>query len=389
MRIAVLSHNLRFAGGLSVGKNVIGMLRRVADEHEYLLILPTGAGYESIELPTRSKSEYFQRKGGPAGAVRQLWYELFTLERRVRAWRPDVVWGLGNFGLKRPGCPQALLCHQPYFVYDPQEQPRQVWSNGPETRIGRWRMVRSLPATGLVFCQTRTMMERFRTAFQYRGAMALMPNAVSRYAIESAPTRPKVFDQLGGKFVLFCLTRFYHHKNLDALIEMFKRHSEELADVVVILTVDAKECEVARLFLERTREASVRRHFISVGTVAQHELAGYFRHSRALILPTVLESFSGTYVEAMQFQTPILTSDMDFAREICGDAALYFDPWDVRAICAAIERLRGEPELGPELVRCGARRLQTYCRSWDGIVSEAMEHLTALAATALAAPARA
>jgi hypothetical protein len=51
MRILFLCHNLRFAGGLSVGKNVVATLRRVADEHEFLLVMPAGAGYESIELP--------------------------------------------------------------------------------------------------------------------------------------------------------------------------------------------------------------------------------------------------------------------------------------------------------------------------------------------------
>ncbi len=39
-----------------------------------------------------------------------------------------------------------------------------------------------------------------------------------------------------------------------------------------------------------------------------------------LLLPTILETFSGTYPEAMAMGLPIITTDLDFAHEICQDA---------------------------------------------------------------------
>jgi glycosyltransferase involved in cell wall biosynthesis len=114
--------------------------------------------------------------------------------------------------------------------------------------------------------------------------------------------------------------------------------------------------------------------------VKQTELAGYFQSAHALIQPTVLESFSSTYLEAMQFGTPILTSDMDFAREVCGDAALYFDPWNASALCEAVQRFRATPELSRDLVQRGKERMQTYFRSWEEIVGDAMRRIENLAA---------
>jgi glycosyltransferase involved in cell wall biosynthesis len=49
----------------------------------------------------------------------------------------------------------------------------------------------------------------------------------------------------------------------------------------------------------------------------------------------------------MHLGTPILTSDLDFAREVCGEAAVYFSPWDPDAMATAIERLRDEPGRPP------------------------------------------
>ena len=54
-------------------------------------------------------------------------------------------------------------------------------------------------------------------------------------------------------------------------------------------------------------------------------------------MPTLLESFSGTYVESMYFEKPILTSDLDFAKEICGNGAIYFNPFNTQEQLDAIK----------------------------------------------------
>src|SRR5262249_11897957 len=155
--------------------------------------------------------------------------------------------------------------------------------------------------TQLVFCQTTTAAERFRQRFHFAGQLATMPNAVSRFASQSSDARPAIFDQLSGKTVLFCLTKYYPHKNLESFVELFKRHGDRLRDVVVLLTLAADQGPFVGTFLRQLESPSLKGHLINVGPLAQHELAGYYRHSTALILPTLLESFTATYLEAMQF----------------------------------------------------------------------------------------
>ncbi|MCB0323642.1 MAG: glycosyltransferase, partial [Bdellovibrionales bacterium] len=75
----------------------------------------------------------------------------------------------------------------------------------------------------------------------------------------------------------------------------------------------------------------------NIGPVPLEELSAVYARADALFMPTLLESFSGAYVEAMSFRKTILTSDRDFAREICSEAAFYFDPLDVDSIIEAIE----------------------------------------------------
>jgi len=64
----------------------------------------------------------------------------------------------------------------------------------------------------------------------------------------------------------------------------------------------------------------------------------------------------------------VLTSDLDFAHEICGPAALYFDPWSPDSMMKAIVRIRENADLRQSLL-CAARlRLaETHNYSWPDI----------------------
>jgi glycosyltransferase involved in cell wall biosynthesis len=376
LRIAILAHNLRAAGGLSVGRNVIASLARVADGHEYLIFLPGGLGYETIEKPSGATCHYFGRESGYPG---QMWFERVTMPKMIHEFRADVVWGLGNFGLRRPGAKQAILVHKPHYIYGREAQRRELWRYRLVNAMGRRRLQVSLPTTQLVFCQTRTACERFRRTFGYAGKIALMPNAVSKLSLAGdAARRPVVFDGLDGRFVLLCLTRYYAHKNLEVLADLFLEHAAAVRDVVILVTVAANQHPRAGRFMERLGDRQLRDRLINVGPIDQSDLAGYYAHCRGLILPTLLESFSGTYLEAMQFGRPILTSDRDFARDVCGPAARYFDPKDPASIRDAILELKTSPQLRDTLVAAGAERMQAFFRDWDTIVADAVKELESL-----------
>ncbi len=42
-----------------------------------------------------------------------------------------------------------------------------------------------------------------------------------------------------------------------------------------------------------------------------------------VFIPTLLEVFSATYLEAMLMKKPIIASDLEFSRDICGESAYF------------------------------------------------------------------
>ncbi|NJD05858.1 MAG: glycosyltransferase family 4 protein [Methylococcaceae bacterium] len=378
LRIAVIAHALRAGGGVSVGQNLIDGLLRQGSTHRYFCSVPAGLGYEAIcENQPHCQPVYFRRQGGHFDR----WYfDERVLPKLVKEFAPDVVLALGNRGLSGVKWPQAILCQDSHLYYPSRHFGRETQPVRLLIAYSRARLARDLRHTNLLFCQTPVAAARLRETYRYEGEIALAPNAVSVATIagEVNVAVPEPLKVISASTRLFCLTRYYAHKNLESIVLLFDRYREELRDVAVVLTISAEDHPNAGKLLQAIRKHGLDRQIVNVGPLQQTELAAYYRHCQALFLPTLLESFSGTYLEAMRFECPILTSDLDFAHHVCGDAALYFDPWDPARMKEAIFSLASDDSLRNTLKEIGIDRLNTGFADWAMVTSTVLKKLKSI-----------
>ena len=59
-------------------------------------------------------------------------------------------------------------------------------------------------------------------------------------------------------------------------------------------------------------------------------------------------------------EVPIVTTDLEFARGLCGDAACYYSAVDPAAAAEAIYRVATDKEYAHQLTEAGKRQLLTY-----------------------------
>ena len=107
-----------------------------------------------------------------------------------------------------------------------------------------------------------------------------------------------------------------------------------------------------------------KKSIINIGRVPVKDCPQLYEESDALFLPTLLECFSANYPEAMLMERPILTSNLSFATEVCGNAAKYFDPISPRDIVSSIIELVSNKELQAELVKNGKEKLNDFDDSY-------------------------
>lgn len=112
------------------------------------------------------------------------------------------------------------------------------------------------------------------------------------------------------------------------------------------------------------------------GLVSDEELAELYRGAAALAFPSLYEGFGFPPIEAMASGCPVAAARAGSLPEICGDAAVYFDPLDPEAIAAGIlEAIERTAELAP----AGIARAAGF--TWERTREE---HLAVFRAVALA-----
>jgi glycosyltransferase involved in cell wall biosynthesis len=205
----------------------------------------------------------------------------------------------------------------------------------------------------------------------------VVPNVLSKSVVKGAAHHSAVpySTTRSDRFAVLTVSRYYPHKNLEAVVDALESFEYLIPGVEWWHTVEHSHGLGAMRLLWRISNGESGRRIRKLGEVPQSELPEIYSQASAVILPTLMESFSGVYPEAMFFGKPILTSDRDFAREVCGPAALYFNPRNPLEIAEAIARLRNSPELAEALVANGRQRLTKISSSWDSVAGVILDRL--------------
>jgi glycosyltransferase involved in cell wall biosynthesis len=188
--------------------------------------------------------------------------------------------------------------------------------------------------------------------------IGVVPNTASETYVDlneqSTPFSP------GNKLRLLYLTAPYPHKRLAWIPEVARKLSEAAPelDFEFVVTLPTDHPIVGRIERAATR-LGVQDRIFNFGRVSIADSPELYRTCDISFVPTVLETFSANYPEAMAMGLPIVTTDADFSRSICRNAALYFDPESSDDAAAKILQLIRQPELWKSLVERGKNVLAT------------------------------
>jgi len=144
---------------------------------------------------------------------------------------------------------------------------------------------------------------------------------------------------------------YYLHKGFEHIPKVLEGLEKQGIAVELLVTIDSKEYD--RLF-------SGYKNVINLGSVEPKYFPDLYRQSDIVFMPSLLEIFSAVYPEAMYMQKPIVTTDLPFARNICQEAALYFEPENVQEAVARIREIILEPELAASLIGKGSQRVKDF-----------------------------
>ena len=185
--------------------------------------------------------------------------------------------------------------------------------------------------------------------------VAVIPNVLPASYSNVSRKRVEVGD---GNWHVISVSAPIIHKNLDiipsVLDVLVNKYGINRIRFHLTLPEDSYVYKTIKLELDKLGLAS---YIINHGRCTQAELAELYRQSDLAFLPTLLEVFSVSSLEAMFFHLPIVTTDFDFNREVDGDAALYYIPTNSSHAADCIMRVLEDEDLRMRLVSAGDRRL--------------------------------
>lgn len=333
MRLLLNAVNLRAGGGKSVLSNFLRALCEIDHGHEVVGLVPGGERLEELSGPR------MRIVNGPEiknASVRPL-YERLWVQRQMASIAPDVLFSMGNLAIPA-AVPQLLLFHWSYAVYpDSPVWHTMDWRSRYYRRLRLHAFRRSLRHATWIAAQTATARFRLEKLYGLAGRVHVVPNAVSLFDCEDATIEMPGLGRGGSdERVLLCLTRYYPHKNLEVLVRLARLVRAERVPMRIVLTISGDQHPRAAQLLATIEREGLGEILYNIGPVGMDEVPALYRSVDGMILPTLLESFSGTYVESMHYRVPIFTSDLDFARDVCGDVAYYFDPVDEESLYSII-----------------------------------------------------
>ncbi len=362
LRVYVETARLNIGGGVQVA---LEQLRHLASdprlECTWRLSHTLVAEIEAAGLPLPARWE--QAAAGFPAQARQL-------VRMLRAHRPDLVYtvfgpahmpvgrlphvcGFAGGWMMWPDNPAARrMSRKDLLRRRLGDRARRVLLRNAgyyvvETELARGRL---LEMTGLPPDHVRVASNTCADVFRTWDPSTQAPDP--RFARRSPDER-----------LFFVLSSYYPHKNL----EIVPAVARELAALGsrpfrFVLTLDPEGPGWRAIHADAVR-LGVEHHVSTAGKLKLVECPGGYAACDALFLPTLLETFTASYPEAMQMRRPIVTPDLPFARGICEDAAVFYDAVDPASAAAALHRLETEGGLRERLVAAGTRRLGDFLDS--------------------------
>ncbi len=306
--------------------------------------------------------------------MRVFWEQVFW-RRAVARMNPDVLYSSANFGLIRSPVPQVLLIREG-GLFDPFYLANTAPAQGARVAVlrafRRYLMLLSARHADHVITPSRTM----------RDALLLwLPEIADKCSVIPYGTLSDLYKpattlrrwRQDGTLRLLYVSVYYPHKNPSTLADAVAHLNGQGLSAHATITMNVEEMAIPGGRLDALRLANARQAgTVTLGNRPYRELPALYQSHDVFVFPSVSETFGHPMAEALAVGIPVVAADTPINREICGDAALYFEPYSITDLCRRLTELDRDPALREKLARA-ARERPGEAHNWDLHVDRLIE----------------
>ena len=302
---------------------------------------------EIMPEPLKAKAHYYVFPTQPdfKHSYKQVKMQLAELEDRVK---PDVVYSITAPSYFTFRAPEVMRFTNPWVTH-PNKYSWAVlpMSERLKKRLYCWNQRRMMRKAKFFVTQTETTKQGIVRITGTAPENVKVVQNVLPQIFKGLPKTPKPQD---GQWVdIACVGAPVPHKNFDILPDVLKElKALGIENVRFRVTIPSSD-PLWSQFQGKLKQYGLEGRIVSLGRCSQIELAEMYRQCQLCFLPTLLEVFSVSTLEAMNFRLPVVATDFDFNREVMADSCLYYEPMNAREAAAKIKRYVDSEDLREEM----------------------------------------
>jgi 2-polyprenyl-3-methyl-5-hydroxy-6-metoxy-1,4-benzoquinol methylase/glycosyltransferase involved in cell wall biosynthesis len=347
MKVLISCVPVLVGGGVQVSIALLAGLRDRPDV-QWKAIVPTSVRAAlPADLADDERITYVNRRSQADRVWLTPWLRMIE-----RTFEPDVVFTVFGPPFGHARAPHLVGFALPHMIYENLDPaPRSSLKD----RLGDWARCHLFRQADCLVVETEAARQRLARRLTIDvSRIFVVPNSPNPL-LQPLPEDPARQSQ---RFVIFIPSAYYRHKNLEIVprVAQAMRRAAPDIDFEFRFTLPPLSAEWQRITAEAA-QLGVSEKLTTLGVVKIVDLASAYRDASAVFLPTLREVSTAVYPESFLFRRPLVTSDLDFARELCGDGALFADPLNPEASAARLVDLASQPQLRTQMVAKGERQL--------------------------------
>ena len=365
------SGHLRAGISLSVFRLVDALLA-VNSFNEFVLVVD-----QEFEMPsawTKKKNVQVLRPSKALTRYKVQWESIFA-RFVVRRYKIDQWLFTSSRGAPFFPCKQLVVVHDILPLTHPGYfTRRQVINHGSAMRT-------SLPRVDFIFANsqtTKTELQRFLQISESKIKVIPFDSSHSLPPASQESIASTSNEQLGIPFskFFFSLSTVEPRKNVIAILKAAAHIREQLlAAGCGIAIAGAKGWKTEAIF-QAYQELQLDGIVHFLGYVPDEQIPLLFAKCEAFICASLTEGFGLPVIEAHVFGAPVISSTGGSLPEVCGPAALTFDPTDINALANHILHVLEHTEERQQRVQAGREHAKKF--SWEKCADVILETMQSL-----------
>jgi glycosyltransferase involved in cell wall biosynthesis len=351
LKVVINTAHQRFGGAIQVALSFIHECINFPENEYYVWVgHEVGKSLNTTLFPDNFHFHFFDFGPIKIPTIRQIQKTLRPLEEEIK---PEVIIATSGPSYYNSIAPQIIGFNLPLYIY-PESPYIQEMSWKAKLKLALKRKVHfhyfKRDATAYV-TQTDDVNQRVRKVL-HTDQVFTVTNTASNY-YKNWKIYPNLLPEKKAKIFRFiCISSYYPHKNLELIPKVIEILAQkEITNVEFVVTLKENDFKT---------NIGQHKQIYNVGPVSPEACPSLYNECDALFLPTLAECFSASYPEAMMMEKPIITTDLGFAKSICGNAALYFKPKDATSAASCIIQLLEDETLHNQLIQEGREQLNKF-----------------------------